>query len=584
MKKALITTANEASWFDDQPVLFLGEWCKIYSRKEVWEKMHYEVMSYHWDDKKKLAKDYEYVLSLYERTLCVLSRKMNLIHKQNRGERYWSILIGPWLAYFIMALYDRWESIRLALKKYDIGETIILVGNGEDYVANDMEEFCKIYSIGDNWNHYIYGTILNYIGHDKIIIKDDCVVFDKKNGKESVDRNIKSKVISYYNYLHKFLVKSNDPFFFKTYVSPFHECILSLKMGVLPQLWRSINSVKVGYDADKRNWDIVYKYENDFERYLLSMIPKQIPKIFLEGYNHLCMQYEGLMWPKKPKFIFTSNAIWHETVAMGYMANKIEQGSKLIYGQHGGVYGQAGFTFSEYFEKKVADVYLTWGWKESSDTVSKKIFPVGIFKKIKKRRYKNIDRKYLLFVLSSHPRYSSLMSTFTGNNEGLKTIFESVKFIKILKNTDIYKNILVRLYVNQYGWDDKNRIIDEFCDINIEEGKTSIWKLIAKTKLVVYTYYGTGYLEMIAAGIPTIIICDLNVYPVRDSNVKDMENLRRVGILHYKPESAAEHIKKIWPNVNKWWMSEEVQYVIEKFQKKYCDHTNNKITEILKKV
>ena len=38
-KKYLITTADETTWIFDQPVIFLGEWCRLYNRKHIWEAM-----------------------------------------------------------------------------------------------------------------------------------------------------------------------------------------------------------------------------------------------------------------------------------------------------------------------------------------------------------------------------------------------------------------------------------------------------------------------------------------------------------------------------------------------------------------
>ena len=63
VNKVLVTTALEDSWPKDPetPVLFLGEWCRLYSRKERWQKMNSEVLSYHWDDRTKLYNDYIYI-------------------------------------------------------------------------------------------------------------------------------------------------------------------------------------------------------------------------------------------------------------------------------------------------------------------------------------------------------------------------------------------------------------------------------------------------------------------------------------------------------------------------------------------
>ena len=120
---------------------------------------------------------------------------------------------------------------------------------------------------------------------------------------------------------------------------------------------------------------------NDFEQFLLSMIPKQIPKVYLEGYQTLIEQIHKLPWPKSPKLIYTSNLLWHDTVAMAYTAEKVEQGSSLVLGQHGGVYGVGKFTFAEEHEIKISDRYLTWGWSSESNS---SVIPIGIVKTTKK--------------------------------------------------------------------------------------------------------------------------------------------------------------------------------------------------------
>ena len=38
-KKYLITTAIEETWKFDQPVIFLGEWCRVYDRRHIWQNM-----------------------------------------------------------------------------------------------------------------------------------------------------------------------------------------------------------------------------------------------------------------------------------------------------------------------------------------------------------------------------------------------------------------------------------------------------------------------------------------------------------------------------------------------------------------
>ena len=42
-KRFLITTGDEATWKFDQPVIFLGEWCRLYDRKHIWKNMDAKV-------------------------------------------------------------------------------------------------------------------------------------------------------------------------------------------------------------------------------------------------------------------------------------------------------------------------------------------------------------------------------------------------------------------------------------------------------------------------------------------------------------------------------------------------------------
>ena len=65
----LVTTALEGTWGKSQDILFLGEWCKKFSRRHVWGKRNSITQTADWSDRAKLANDYEYISELYERIL-----------------------------------------------------------------------------------------------------------------------------------------------------------------------------------------------------------------------------------------------------------------------------------------------------------------------------------------------------------------------------------------------------------------------------------------------------------------------------------------------------------------------------------
>ena len=159
VKRFLITTALEETWRHEEPVLFLGEWCRRYSRRERWSSMDAEVLPYHWDDREKLYADYQDLQDFHERLLQDLTVQLNQIHGGDHSLRYWRILIGPWLGFFIQMLFDRWTSIQRAIRQHELSGTMVLTGREETLVPNDMEDFRHLF-VEEEWNHHLYAAIL----------------------------------------------------------------------------------------------------------------------------------------------------------------------------------------------------------------------------------------------------------------------------------------------------------------------------------------------------------------------------------------------------------------------------------------
>ena len=93
------------------------------------------------------------------------------------------------------------------------------------------------------------------------------------------------------------------------------------------------------------------------------LIVLQLPTAYFENYKNICSSIQRINWPLNPKIIFTS--FFTKNKAGFYTAEKIENfKSKLIVGQHGGVYGQYKFSTIEDHELDVSDKFLSWGWKD----------------------------------------------------------------------------------------------------------------------------------------------------------------------------------------------------------------------------
>jgi putative transferase (TIGR04331 family) len=90
-KYFLVTTALEDTWGSASKTVFLGEWCKLYSKRHIWKKMDAITHEYHWNDREKYYSDYQNLDLLYEKNLSLLSQKLGEMHGVTTNTRFWRI-------------------------------------------------------------------------------------------------------------------------------------------------------------------------------------------------------------------------------------------------------------------------------------------------------------------------------------------------------------------------------------------------------------------------------------------------------------------------------------------------------------
>jgi len=561
----LVTTAIEETWGDNRPILFLGEWCRVYTRKDKWSKINAIVMSRRWDNRELFISDIEYLNALYEKILVDLASILNKTHGKQYSLKYWRILIGPWTSVFIQLIFDRWMSIMQAYDSYHITGTTIVKYDKDNMIPLDMHNFFALKS-RDEWNHHIYAEIIGYLG------KSQCNYLDVKLNtniqlQTSAKRSIKNRILCVVGKLFGYFIKSDDIFFKVTSLKKLDEIILSFKLFQLPQYWQEINSPKVECDSNQRKWQMSLVSSNKFETFLFHMLPRQIPKIFIEGYSLLLKEVEYLPWPNRPKLIFTSISLWDDSMAMAYAAGNMEKGTPIVIMQHGGNYGTARFEFTEMHEISISNKFLTWGQADKSNP---KIIPVGIPKVRKKISGPFNGKNTLLLVCWTDHRYARGRGS-SDNNINMLGHINIVFQLAGLLPEKIKNKCLVRLHRHEFGWFLPNRWREKFPSINLDLGQSKIEKLIINSRLSIFTYNSTGILEALALGVPSLLYCDLALTPLRETAVPYFEDLKKVGIFHDDPISAAQHISAVWDDVDLWWGSRDVKNVVEKFTKQYCN-------------
>lgn len=567
MKRFLITTAVEETWRQDEPVLFLGEWCRRYSRKDRWSGMDAEVLPYHWDDRAKLYADYQYLQGFYERLLQDLTVQLNQIHSMNHSLRYWRILIGPWLGYFTQMLFDRWTSIQQAIDQYDLSGTIVLTGQEETLVPNDMTDFNRLL-IEDEWNHHLYATILQQftavpcIKQTRQSIRGTTKILPAISWKQQIKRTL----VAWFALAASNLTRDQDALFLSTYL-PFRDAMrLQRRFGQVPQLWRLVPPIHVAVEWTQRQWIVAGECRSEFETCARSLIPRQIPTTYLEGYLRLVEQAAGLPWPKQPKVIWSSNSHNADDVFKAWAAQKVEQGSPLVIGQHGGHYGVGRWSFNEDHEIAIGDCYLSWGWTEPGQP---KIKPAGQLKSKAPLVVNHAEKPGALLVTTTIPCQSYWMFSAMVSRQWLDYFHDQCTFVENLP-AHIRETLTVRLYSQDYGWDQTTRWHDRFPNLLLNEGQSDISDLVRQSRLYISTYNATTFLESFTMNVPSVIYWNPGHWELRNSAIPYFEELKRVGIFHETPESAARHVAAIWDNVDAWWASPAVREVLERFKHRYC--------------
>ena len=598
----LATTALPESWNTKEPMLFLGEWCKFHP-KIFKVKNKFSVIKKHYcSDEARVYQNYKYISKLYEKLLFALTKTLNEYHGVKFSSRYWRILLGPWLGTFLPLVHDRWLILKKINYKKKISGTYILKIPEEGLAPVDKEEF-DILRDDDVWNHFIFSKILQEIAPKKLLKEklskysniNVCRKYFLKQTKmlpsnifemdsTSVGLNKKFNLPFYKN--QKIFIK-NSHLGFK------NEILLNSMFFSWPTL-PAINNFRFGlknnFDSKIRNsLNLDFIPFTNFEKFIAKLIKIQIPQMYLESFKEANNFVKNCPWPKSPKVIFTSNMLWSNSCDIFYVTNMIEKNkTKLINGQHGGVYGQYKYGHGEEHEIKVSDKYLSWGWKRKN---CKNLVPFGMLTTVPiNTKVKNKKKVITILNKFSH-RYSINLQPGLDYSRKIN-FFNDLGFIlknlkkkipnKCLRVLSSFKYRGTR--VSNMSWRIKDYLNrEEIKNINFDDGRIPFLKKgIKNASLFIVLINSTMHLETLHGNYPTLIYFahDNHVYSARA--LDSLNKLKKAKVFHSNVSSLTNHVIKIWPNVNRWWFSAEVQNAVKNYCNNFAKPVPNKIIKLKK--
>lgn len=569
----LATTALEEFWDTTKPMVFLGEWCLLHSRRSNWRPLNGQLVASPFDNAKTAHAAYHFVDEIYERVLPLLADALNTIHGTCYGQRYWRIVIGPWLQFYLPVIYDRYSHIKCALEQYPDCTTTVLSGRSF-VVPSDTLEFVGFIK-EDSFNLQIFTRILTSLGKTfpcKEAQIEQKSIYGKLGGRSWMHKAI--------GYLSKLYAGAGAKVFQSTilrnsYFSRAIEFQLLVKTTgkVLPIAGQLTKPITPKFDSNVRTkLSDIWLGDTEFEQCLSAMLSSDIPMCFVEAFVDVKREAQNA-YPNSPKAIFSANAWYYDEHFKQWAAESAERGTLLIGTAHGGAYGGWVNFPSENHETAIVGRYYSWGW-ERADCVAKIIpFPASKLVGRKKINASNL-KTGIVWATTTSPRYLRQFPS-------LPIFFHEYlswqcRFAKAL-HRKIVPLVRLRPHREDGGWDIVQRLSKYIPNASIETWEVPFQKSLVNCRLYVCDHMSTTYTEALAANKPTILFWNPQTNELRPEAQPYYDLLRKNGILFDTPESAGRAVNQIYDDVETWWNDPKRQNSVEIFCERFARNSPDAI-------
>ena len=535
-----------------------------------------------WNNYKIKLNEIKKNLKLYEYFLKELSIFLNNYHNKNYSKRYWSIILGPWLYWFISSVSFKWNLINsLKNKKYTFKKKKIDV---KDIIPVGIEDFNKL-MITDYWNHYIYTKIIEHSFSKKFFVQTNGKISNnlerKKIYKNLNNKTLKERISLLIQKIFNFLPQNKNVLIFSTYMSNLDEIKLNLIVNKSILYYKSLRPYllfrqKNLFNFKRKRLKILKSKKIGLHNFLGKELLINLPSTYLENFNRIENIVNKIPFPKAPKKIFTCLGVSRSTIMDRYIAKNVEKGASLILAQHGGNYFQHKLHFSTMHEVKISDKYLSWG-----DVKIKNVVPLGIIKNLKNTKKKTNRIIVEIRMRKGYNREIKIDSGFIESKNYFKNL---CIFFSLIKGKKISENLYVKLHQTKSFWQEKKQFLYHNSQLKFLDEKKKMIEEMNSAKLVIQTFCSTGHLECLAINRPTLILFVHNLNLLNSKSKGYLKKFIRLGIVHRTPTSLYNMLEKLTTRkkIDNWWFQTKKQSLLNKYRKDFAFFNNQKVSHLKK--
>jgi len=521
----------------------------------------FNVFANPWDDRKRFHQAGLYCLEAYNSLLPRLAGYLNHSFRTDWTDRYWKILIGPWLMHYIDLLYDSYVLSREIIEGKYLGgikipdEAFVRVPNSyEQLIHVTMSHGSKYYQI------YLISQLLS-------VMEPDFPGFGNRKGEkkqEPVRRyftgNIREKtkdLIHWATHLRAPQItmqgQLNPGAFYrmsKAGRKRYGRFYLEFPDKVIPPR-EPDSSIRLGL-GDLTPPD-------EFESLLFKTLPNNFPSLYLEGYARARNHITRTMGMRFPETICSIGGLYGREAGKFFTAEATAQGTFLVNAQHGGGYGVFLLHELELHERSTADIFGCWGWAGvEQDPALINMPSVKLSQTAETRTPYQGAANRILMVGMLHPKHLFRFQNCPVGSQWLEYFEDAFSFFDAL-GQPLFESLVYRRYMSDFGWNMSDRFTFRFPSLRFDNMKESFQVAMHHARLLIFDNNATTYLEALSANVPTIIFFRPNRWEIRHNAQPFFDALKKAGILFETPQSAADQVRSVYPDIQRWWQSDPVQ-------------------------
>ena len=579
MKKLIIKT-KKISLDDNDENIFLQNFFLNYLNKDQKQKINYTTLPKKNFDISSEIKEIKHNREFYDEILRELFPILNKLNKINWDYKTWNFFIGQWLNFYVSVIRNRIDLIKPVINSDINYEEQLRIGKNTSLTCNDVRDFTYNCSFIE-WNEKLFSRIL-YIMHTQNFSNDSNLLNSLNNHqakKESFfNKALYAVRINIIKFCERLICSKNNYVFYNSYINDkFKLFKIILKLQDIPFIYsfaffnKKIIKKEINISLRKKI-KIKFESKNLDIKILKFLLIELLPTIYLEGFQLQKKLADNSHLPKKIKKVFISHAYTDNSFKF-WLAERINNGTRIMHGQHGAGPNIYKEFHGEFHEVNVAEKYFIWGQKSNN----KKMIPVGNYLINKKNKTKPLNSKNFLLVLPTANIFKRDANIYHSNALS-EDIEECQKFIDSLDQGLLnFMSVRNHPQITQRELDflkfisfDKKKIIKTNSNITFD-------KSIKNQGVIIFNYLSTEFFKLMSLNIPCILLLNKNMFDnfFIEEVRNDFNKLTDIKIVHTNGTSLAKHINKFFNNTDNWWNNEKTNKAKNEFCLKYSDQNFN---------